>query len=138
HTLILGWSSKIFAIVDEICIANHSRHKAVIVILAEGDKVEMEDELRAKVPHRGKTRIIVRSGDPMDLTDLEVANPHKARSIVILAPDHSPDADSAVLKTALAVTNNPGRKTGDYHIVGELQDPRNLEAARLVGRHEAH
>ena len=137
HTLILGWSSKVFPIVNEVCIANESRGKAAIVVLAAGDKVEMEDELRAKVTDRGKTKIIVRSGDPMDLTHLEVASPHTARSVIVLAPEDSADPDAAVIKTTLALTNNPRRKDGRYHIVGEIQDPANLEAARLVGKDEA-
>jgi voltage-gated potassium channel Kch len=138
HTLILGWSSKIFPIVNELCIANESRGRAAIVVLANGDKVEMEDELRAKVAKPGKTRIIVRSGDPMDLTDLEVANPQGARSVIIIAPEDSDDPDSVVIKTALALTNDPRRKAGvKHHIVGEIQHPGNLEAARLVGRDEA-
>jgi voltage-gated potassium channel Kch len=86
----------------------------------------------------GKTRIIVRSGDPMNLAELEIANPHTARSIIVLAPDDAEDPDSLVIKTTLAVTNNPQRKDGRYHIVGEILEPRNLEAARLVGRDEAH
>ncbi|MHC5796734.1 CASTOR/POLLUX-related putative ion channel [Lacisediminihabitans sp. FW035] len=138
HTLILGWSTKVFPIVSEICIANESRGRSVIVVLADRDKVEMEDEIRALVPKTGKTRVIVRSGDPMNLTDLELANPHGARSIVILAPEESSDPDSVVIKTALALTNNPRRKAQKYHIVGEIQDPGNLEAATLVGRDEAH
>ena len=137
HTLILGWSSKVFPVVSELCVANESRKRAAIVILADRDKVEMEDELRAKVTARGRTRVIVRSGDPMDLGDLEVANPHAARSVILLAPDDGDDPDSVVIKTALALTNNPRRKPGRYHIVGEIQDPANLEAARLVGRDEA-
>ncbi|MEP6478258.1 MAG: NAD-binding protein [Rhodoglobus sp.] len=138
HTLILGWSPKIFPIVNEICTANESLRKASIVILADGDKVEMEDELRTKVTKRGHTKVIVRSGDPMDLTDLELVNPHSARSVIILAPTDASDPDSIVIKTALALTNNPRRKADKYHIVGEIQEPRNLEAARLVGRDEAH
>lgn len=138
HTLILGWSSKVFPIVNEIATANISRGRSAIVILADRDKVEMEDDLKTQVPDTGKTRIIVRSGDPMNLAELEVANPHTARSIVVLAPEDSDDPDSLVIKTTLAVTNNPHRKAGSYHIVGELQDPKNLEAARLVGRDEAH
>lgn len=138
HTLILGWSSKVVPIVSEICIANESRSRSAVVILADGDKVEMEDELRAKVTRRGKTKIIVRSGNPMDLTDLEVGNPHTARSVIIVAPEDGTDPDSVVIKTALALTNNPRRKDGKYHIVGEIQQPGNLEAARLVGRDEAH
>lgn len=138
HTLILGWSTKVFPIVKEIVTANESRGKSAIVILADRDKVEMEDDIKAQVPTTGKTKIIVRSGDPMNLAELEVANPHAARSIIVLAPDEVDDPDSLVIKTTLAVTNNPNRKKGDYHLVGELQDPANLEAAKLVGRHEAH
>lgn len=138
HTLILGWSTKVFPIVREICIANQSRGRSAIVILADRDKVEIEDDIKAQVPDTGKTRIIVRSGDPMNLAELEVANPHTARSIIVLAPEDDEDPDSTVIKTALAVTNNPNRKDGDYHLVGELRDPANLEAAKLVGRHEAH
>ena len=136
HTLILGWSSKIFPVINELIIANESRRKATIVVLADGDKIEMEDDLNARIGHRGKTKIIVRSGDPMSLVDLELASPHTARSIVILAPEDHADPDSVVVKTALAVTNNPARKAEKYHVVAELQDPSYLEAAKLVGRDE--
>ena len=136
HTLILGWSSKVFSIVNEICIANESRRRAAIVILADRDKVEMEEELRSKIADAGRTRVIVRSGDPMDLADLEMASPHAARSVIILTPEDTDDPDSVVIKTALALTNNPNRKAGKYHIVGEIRDNKNLEAARLIGRDE--
>ena len=138
HTLILGWSTKVFPIISEIVIANQSRGKAVIVLLADKDKVEMEDEIKAQVGDTGKTRIICRTGDPMTLVDLEIANPHTARSIVLVGPDASPDPDADVIKTALALTNNPKRKPEPYHIVGELADAANLEAAHLVGKGEAH
>lgn len=73
----------------------------------------------------------------MDPIDLEVVSPHHARSVIILAPQGSDDAYCVVIKTALALTNNPRRKKGRYHIVGEIQEPKNLEAARLVGTDEA-
>lgn len=143
HTLILGWSSKVFPIVSELCIANESRGRSAIVILADRDKVEMEDDIRAQVgavvkKTGGKTKIIVRSGDPMNLAELEVVSPNNARSIIVLAPEDDDDPDSVVIKTTLAVTNNPQRKDGKYHIVGELQHESNLEAGRLVGKDEAH
>jgi voltage-gated potassium channel Kch len=74
----------------------------------------------------------------MNLAELAVANPNTARSIIVLAPEDDDDPDSVVIKTTLAVTNNPGRKDEPYHIVGELQEESNIEAARLVGRDEAH
>ena len=138
HTLILGWNPQIFEIVKELCLANESRVRAAIVVLAHVDKVEMEDAIRAKLPRTGRTRIICRSGDPMDLTDLELGSPHTARSIIVLATDGSSDPDSEVIKTTLALTNNPRRSSKPFHIVGEIQSASNLDAARLVGRGEAH
>jgi voltage-gated potassium channel Kch len=138
HTLILGWSTKVFPIISELVIANESLRRSAIVVLAPGDKVEMEDLIRSEVPETGKTKIIVRSGDPMNLTDLELGNPNGARSIILLAPENDSDPDSSVIKTALALTNSPRRRDGKYHIVGELSEPDNLEAATLVGKDEAH
>lgn len=136
HTLILGWSSKVLTIVAELCLANESRRRPVIVILADRDKVELEDELKAVMPRRTSTRVVVRSGDPMDLADLELVAPYAARSVVLVAPEGSTDPDTVVIKTALALTNNPRRPRQPLNIVGELQNARNLEAATLVGRDE--
>lgn len=41
HTLILGWSDKVFTIVEQLAIANTSRGRSAVVILADRDKVEM-------------------------------------------------------------------------------------------------
>ena len=136
HTLILGWSPKIFTILSELVLANENRTRPRIVILAEKDKIEMEDEIRDEVGDTGKTKIICRRGSPLALNDLEIVNPHHARSIVVLAPE-SDDPDSEVIKTILAITNNPGRRQEPYHIVAELSEPKNLEVARMVGRSEA-
>lgn len=136
HTLILGWSPQVFTIISELAEANANQRNPCLVILADKDKVEMEDEIRAKVPNTKGTRIVCRTGSPLDLTDLEVANPHMARSIIILAPNVE-NPDTHVVKTILALTNNPNRKPGKYHIVAEIRDPKNLEAAKMVGRDEA-
>src|SRR5690606_37909186 len=66
------------------------------------------------------------------------ASPHTARSIIILAPEDDTDPDAVVVKTALAIANNPRRKAEQYHVVAELKDPSYLEAAQLVGRDEVH
>lgn len=129
HTVILGWSDSIFTIVRELTIANESRHKPVIVILADRDKVEMEDEIKAKVPDTRGTRVICRSGSPMDIDDLALSSHASARSVILLAPD-SEDPDSEVIKTLLALTH--GGPEGP-RIVAEIRNPSNLEAARLVG-----
>lgn len=84
HTVILGWSPQIFTIIAELVIANSNQGGGCIAILAEKDKVEMEDEIRARL---GRTRIVCRTGSPIDMSDLEIINPHSARSIIISADD---------------------------------------------------
>ncbi len=138
HSLILGWSDKVHTIVNELAIANESVGRASIVILANRDKVAMDDEIKAQCPHLGGTTVITRSGDPTSLADLAMASPQWARSIILLAPEDSPDPDSEVIKTALALTNNPERPDSTYHIVAELSDSENLEVARLAGGDEVH
>lgn len=130
HTVILGWSDSIFTIVRELALANESRRRPVVVVLADRDKVEMEDELRAKVPDLRGTRLVCRSGSPMDLDDLALSSHVTARSVILLAPEDSDDPDSEVIKTLLALTH--GGADGP-RIVAEIRNPTNLEAARLVG-----
>ncbi len=137
HTLILGWNSQVYGILNEICLANESRTRPAIVVLSETDKSEMEESIRERV-QSGKTRIICRNGNPMDLTDLELGNFNAARSIIILAPTDTTDPDSSIIKTTLALTNHPKRSQKPFHIVAEIQASDNLEAAKLVGKDEAH
>jgi voltage-gated potassium channel Kch len=135
HIVILGWSPQIFTILNELMLANENRKNARIVILADTDVIAMEDEVRARVKTRGSTRIIFRSGSPIDLNDLEIANPHTAKSLIILPPT-TPDPDSYVIKTILALTNNPNRREDHYHIVTQISDSRNIDVIRLIGQHD--
>lgn len=137
HTLILGWNEQVFGILGEICLANESRTRPAIVVMSETDKSEMEETIRERVQN-GKTRIICRNGNPMDLNDLELGNFNAARSIIILAPTDTTDPDSNIIKTTLALTNHPKRHNKPFHIVAEIQHSDNLEAAKLVGKDEAH
>ncbi len=135
HTLILGWSSKIFTVISELIIANENRRNPRIVILADMDKIEMEDEIRSQVHELKNTKIICRKGSPNDLVDLNIANPHASRSIIILSPE-TENSDPLTIKTILAITNNPNRRELPYHIVAEIKDGKNLEIAKMVGKDE--
>ena len=133
HTLVLGWNSKILNLIHEISLANDSRKRAVIVVLANRDKVEMEDELRHKLKDLGRTRLIVRSGDPMSHVDLQICRPETARSVVVLADEQTEDPDSASIKVSLAIQKIASELDMDIPVVGEIHNPENMEAARLVG-----
>ncbi|MBI3914217.1 MAG: NAD-binding protein [Chloroflexi bacterium] len=135
QTLILGWSSQIFSIISELAMANANQKKPVIVILAEKDKMEMEDEIRAEVNARQNTRVVCRHGSPLSLADLEIVNPNAAKSMIILAPEVA-DPDTHVIKSILALTNNSNRRAEPYHIVAQIHKAENLPVARMVGGSE--
>jgi voltage-gated potassium channel Kch len=136
HVIILGWSSQIFTVISELVIANENKLRSSIVVLAQKDKIQMEDAIRDKVGTPRRTRIVCRTGNPIDLTDLEIANPDAARSIIILAPE-TKDPDIHVIKSVLALVNRRGRRSEPYHIIAAVRDPKNLEVARMVGKDEA-
>lgn len=135
HTVVLGWSEQVFPIISELLIANENQPKSCIVILGTKSKLEMEEEIKDKVGDSGRTRIVCRRGNPVEMTDLGIVSLHTAKSIIILSPD-SDDPDSSVIKTLLAITRSPNRRPEPYHIVAELHNPRNLEVARIAGRDE--
>ena len=136
HTLVLGWSPKIFTILSELIIANENQKSAKVVIMADQDKVFMEDQIRAHIKDRKSTKIICRTGSSLDMTDLDVVSPHNAKAIIVLSPAND-FPDISVIKTVLAITNSRNRRAEPYHIVAEIKDSTNLEAAHLVGRGEA-
>ena len=133
--LILGWSSKIFTIISELVIANENQKKSRIVILSEEDKVEMEDMIRNKIKDLKNTKVICRSGNPNDLSDLENVNVNASKSIIILAKEDL-NSDPSTIKTILAVTNNSNRRNKPYHIIAEIKDQKNLDIAKMVGKNE--
>lgn len=135
HTLIIGWSEKIFSIIEQIIEANTNYKGRAIVILAENDKVEIEDEIKAKIPDLKTSKIIVRSGNPLISSDIEVVNPNLARSIIISSPERD-NADTFVIKSVMSFTNGKNRKAEPYNIVAEIKEEDNLEAAEVAGNGE--
>ncbi len=133
HTVILGWSPQIFTIISELVEANANQKNPSIAILADQDKVEMEDAIRSRVPETKNTRVICRSGSPNDPTDLEIVSPHQARSIIVLPPDGD-DPDAFVIKTVLAITRNPNRHSEPYTIVTQMDDPKNMDVVEMIGK----
>lgn len=133
HTIILNWSASIFDVLSELSVANASRRRAVVVVMADMDKVEMEDAIAGRVADLKTTRVICRSGDPTDLFDLQIVSPQTSRSIVVLSPETAEDPDSRVVKTLLALTNDPDRRKEPYRIAAEVRDRHNADVAFVAG-----
>ena len=136
HTVLLGWSEQVFTVVAELVEANQSKRRSCVAILANRDKVEMEDAIRDRVGDLGRTRIVCRTGDPLKIADVELVSPGSARSIVIVTPE-TDDADTRVIKVLLSLGSRTwGRRRP--HVVAAVHDSANLPAARLAGGENAH
>jgi voltage-gated potassium channel Kch len=124
HTLILGWSNRVFPILSELAIANENVRKPRVVIFAGTSRAVMDAEITSRVPNLGKLKVITRTGDVTNPEDLKRANVSSAKSIIILDADESGDA--TVVSTVLAVkavNANPSTR-----IVAELDDANTAEA----------
>ncbi|MEU4324774.1 potassium transporter TrkA [Nonomuraea dietziae] len=134
HTVVLGWSDQVFTIIGELVKAHASQRGSVIAVLADRDKLDMEEEIREHIGDTGRTRLVCRTGRPTEPGDLRLMNLDKARSIVVLSPDGE-DPDAHVIKILLALA----KRAGDHPpVVASLTSSRNLAAARLAGGNQVH
>jgi len=124
QTAILGWSPRIFTVISEITVANENHPGLAIVVLADREKTDMEDEIRTRVPDLRRSKLVVRSGDPSTPSDLGIVNIDEARSVVVLGDD---DGDAEVVKTVLALAAR-GTAIGRANVVAEVSDPRTARA----------
>jgi voltage-gated potassium channel Kch len=133
HTLVLGWGEQVFSVLHELIVANANKRSACVVVMADEDKVMMEDAIRARIPDTKSTRIVCRSGSPIDVTDLTIVRPHLAKSIIVLETrDAASVADDALtIKTLLALMHL--RKEGGMGpIVATVQEESSVHVATLV------
>ena len=127
HTLILGWSPRVFTIVSELAIANENVKKPLVVIFANVDRAVMDAELALRSKDLGNLRVITRKGDTTSPADLVRANVSGARSVIVLDADRSGDA--MVVSTVLAaraVSQNPNQR-----FIVEVDDANIAEALRV-------
>ena len=127
HTVVLGWSEQIFTLISELSRAGDH---TCVVVLADRDKVEMEDEIRKRVGKHPGVRVVCRTGTVTEPAELEIARPDEAAVIVVPAPA-ADDPDIHVIKTFLALNSRtwPARRPP---VVGVVSDSTNLPAARLA------
>jgi ion channel POLLUX/CASTOR len=130
HTVILGWSPQIFTIISELIIANENKKNQAIAILAEKDKMEMDEEISGRIEDTKTTHVVSRFGSPIDLNDLDIVRPQASRSVIILPEGDMPDA--SVVKSVLALTNDPDRRPEPYHIITQVRQPATLDVLRMI------
>lgn len=132
HTVILGYSSRIHALLSELATANANVKHACVVVLAPEDKVRMDDEIREQLGRKHRLRVVTRSGSPLIADDLELVNLDAAKSVIVLSPDGDRQPDISVLKTLMAIAKAASNLREPPHVVAELQGEATLSVAKMV------
>lgn len=141
HTVVLGWSSKVFPLLSELAEANRNVRDACVVVLADRDKVEMDEEIAAflgSTAPGSRLRVVTRRGEALSVDDLALVALDRSKAVVVLAPERHADgsptspseADAAVLKTLLALRKAAAGHA--VHVVAEIVDERTAPVARMV------
>jgi voltage-gated potassium channel Kch len=127
HLVILGGSSRLPVIVEQLVRANAERGPNAIVVLSTTDPTELRRAVVDAVPDQRRTRVVYRYGDPRVRADLALARISEARGVVVLPDDEGDDVTAT--QTVLAVAAELGSNR-ELHVVVEVADP--VTARRLV------
>lgn len=128
HTLILGGGDKLIPIISELIEANVSEKDRAIVVLSPDDTVDVSDAIRGAISDFKTSRLVVRSGVPTKISDLEQGNPSTATSIIVLRSD----SDAQVVKATLGALRTVDASS-TLRIVAELEDPETAHALQQAG-----
>jgi ion channel POLLUX/CASTOR len=138
HFVVLGWSEKIFSVIDQLAEAYALEGRITVVVMAERDKVAMEAELDDKIQYRSRTKIVVRSGSSVAMSHLAKIAIGRARAVVVLVDERDavdPDkADARVMKTLMAIFNHPdlGGRKQPLRVTAEVMQAHNQELAVIA------
>ena len=112
HTLILGWSNRIFPILKELEIAGlNQRKKPTVVIFANKTREWMEQQIKNNAGALKRLDVVTRMGDLNSLNELKRTNLGTSKSIIIL--DETSGSDAGSVNTVFAVkalSTNPNQK----------------------------
>ena len=127
HSLIIGRSEELIAIISELIEANVSERGKAIAILTPDDPVEVNDDIRSAITDFKTSKVVVRTGKATRVNDLAQLNPASARSIIVLRGNG--ESDAHVVKVVLALAQLlPSDSTTP--IVVQVEDADTAEALR--------
>ena len=119
HTVVIGWSPRLMTVLDELLAENIDRRGVQIVVLADRDKQQMEDEFRSRHSGPNRDKVLFRTGDASRPGDLELVGVEEARAVIVLSEGSLVDA-IAVKRALIAHTVEPD----EAHVVVEIGNPR--------------
>jgi len=129
HIVVIGFDENITTIIEELAIAYKNQPNGVIVVIAEKDKVEMEEIIKERVSDFQNFRVVCRHGKPDSVNDLRVCSLETCKSIIVNLKD-----DFMTVKTILACEYLLNEYANDNaYIVATVRDPQVLHPAKIAG-----
>ncbi len=132
HVVILGFNDNIGTIISELVAAGENQKDNCIVVLAEGDKEEVEAAIGNLVEDLKTTRLICRTGSITDLHMLKQCAIETSRAVII-----NERTDFITTKAILAINNYirslDASSEINTHIVAMVSDTANYEAIQIAG-----
>ena len=129
HVVIIGFDDNVTSIIEELALANENQDGAVVVVLAEHDKTDMEDVIRERVPDLRGMRVICRSGRPDSTKSLDMCSLDTCRSIIVNLSD-----DFMTVKTTLACKSLLEEQgNSDAYLTAVIRDRDVLHPAAIAG-----
>ncbi len=135
HTVIIGFTDSIYTILSELIEAGANKKKNCVIVLGEEEKDTMEEMIRGHIKDFKTTRVICKTGNPIQSFMLERASVETCRSVII-----NQDDDFSVIKSILAVVSYLKAQNAfdrEMHITSMIHSEENLQAARIAGEGKA-
>ena len=129
HVVIIGFDDNVTNIIEELALANENKKDAVVVVLADRDKTDMEDFIRDRIDDLRGLRVICRSGRPDNLKSLNMCSLDTCRSIIVNLED-----DFMTVKTILAcrsLLEEQGNR--DAYVTAVIRDRDVVHPAGIAG-----
>ena len=127
HLVILGGSTRLPVIIEQLVLANSERDSNTIVVLSQTDPTELRRSVMDAVSDLHHTRVVYRFGDPGVRADLSITRVGEARGVIVLPEDGGDD--TSVTRVVLALNAELGGLC-ELPVVVEVADP--ITAQRLV------
>lgn len=128
HSLILGWSHRVYPIIKELAIANENQRKPRVALVSPRSQDQVLADLQTRSVETRNTKLAIVTGDPTDTGALIQASALNARSIIVLGDETGSDAHQlATVQSLIALGIDPATP-----IVVDVESNENAEKLRMI------
>lgn len=133
HTVILGWSPRVPAIVEELVLANESEAQSKIIIASNLEHDDLETTIKRFIGSKKNTQLFWRSRKLDTFETFKNLNIKGAKRILILGDDTESTLHLARLKTTISLFNYFDRTGIEIPSVLVESSDENESASLLAG-----